>query len=151
MGYLYLFLYIMSLKKQDNIVLSVTSPSVYRFSKFISTQGTVGYLNTVCCKFTAESVSDKILKTGYIGWSYRQEFSVLFFFWLTVYGLHAKVREVSLLILFRNALSFNVVHAYTRFVDVKYCLLSPRKAFARDYGITGVRLSVCLFVCYHDN
>jgi len=31
----------------------------------------------------------------------------------------------------------------------------PTKAFARDYGITGVRLSVCLFVClfvcYHDN
>ena len=27
----------------------------------------------------------------------------------------------------------------------------PAKAFARDYGITGVRLSVCLFVCYHDN
>ena len=27
----------------------------------------------------------------------------------------------------------------------------PAKAFARDYGITGVGLSVCLFVCYHDN
>ena len=27
----------------------------------------------------------------------------------------------------------------------------PAKDFARDYGITGVRLSVCLFVCYHDN
>jgi len=31
----------------------------------------------------------------------------------------------------------------------------PAKAFARDYVITGVRLSVCLFaclsVCYHDN
>jgi len=41
-------------------------------------------------------------------------------------------------------------------------LIMPAKAFARDYGITGVRLSVCqtdrqtnvrrcLFVCYHDN
>ena len=31
----------------------------------------------------------------------------------------------------------------------------PREAFARDYVITGVGLSVCLsvclFVCYHDN
>jgi len=27
----------------------------------------------------------------------------------------------------------------------------PAKAFARDYGITGVRLSVCLSVCCHDN
>ena len=27
-------------------------------------------------------------------------------------------------------------------------LVIPAKAFARDYGITGVR---CLFVCYHDN
>ena len=27
----------------------------------------------------------------------------------------------------------------------------PAKAFARDYGITGIRLSVCLSVCYHDN
>ena len=31
----------------------------------------------------------------------------------------------------------------------------PAKAFARDYVITGVGLSVCLsvclFVCYHDN
>ena len=27
----------------------------------------------------------------------------------------------------------------------------PAKAFARDYGITGVGLSVCLSVCYHDN
>ena len=26
-------------------------------------------------------------------------------------------------------------------------LVIPAKAFARDYGITGVRLSVCLFVC----
>ena len=38
------------------------------------------------------------------------------------------------------------------------CLLFqiiPTKAFARNYGITGIRLSVCLFVClfvsYHDN
>jgi len=30
-------------------------------------------------------------------------------------------------------------------------LVIPTKAFARDYEITGVRLSVCLFVCYHDN
>ena len=30
-------------------------------------------------------------------------------------------------------------------------LVIPAKAFARDYGITGVRLSVCLSVCYHDN
>ena len=30
-------------------------------------------------------------------------------------------------------------------------LIIPAKAFAKDYGITGVRLSVCLFVCYHDN
>ena len=26
-----------------------------------------------------------------------------------------------------------------------------KSAKARDYGITGVRLSVCLSVCYHDN
>ena len=30
-------------------------------------------------------------------------------------------------------------------------IVIPAKAFAMDYGITGVRLSVCLFVCYHDN
>jgi len=34
-------------------------------------------------------------------------------------------------------------------------IIIPAKAFARDYVITGVRLSVqmsvCLFVCYHDN
>jgi len=30
-------------------------------------------------------------------------------------------------------------------------LIIPATAFARDYVITGVRLSVCLFVCYHDN
>ena len=34
-------------------------------------------------------------------------------------------------------------------------LIIPAKAFARDYGITGVGLSVhlsgCLSVCYHDN
>ena len=34
-------------------------------------------------------------------------------------------------------------------------LVIPAKAFARDYVITGVGLSVCLFVClsvcYHDN
>ena len=29
-------------------------------------------------------------------------------------------------------------------------VIIPAKAFARDYGITSVRLSVCLFVCYHD-
>ena len=27
----------------------------------------------------------------------------------------------------------------------------PRESFREDYGITGVRLSVCLFVCYYDN
>jgi len=27
----------------------------------------------------------------------------------------------------------------------------PAKAFARDYVITGVGLSVCLSVCHHDN
>ena len=26
-------------------------------------------------------------------------------------------------------------------------IIIPAKAFARDYGITGVRLSVCLSVC----
>ena len=31
------------------------------------------------------------------------------------------------------------------------CLIIPAKAFARDYVITGVGLSVCLSVCYHDN
>jgi len=30
-------------------------------------------------------------------------------------------------------------------------IIIPAKAFARDYGITGVRLSVVLFVCYLDN
>jgi len=30
-------------------------------------------------------------------------------------------------------------------------VIIPVKAFARDYGITGVGFSVCLFVCYHDN
>jgi len=30
-------------------------------------------------------------------------------------------------------------------------VIIPAKAFARDYVITGVRLSVCLSVCYHDN
>ena len=34
-------------------------------------------------------------------------------------------------------------------------IIIPAKAFARDYVITGVGLSVCLsvclFVCYHDN
>ena len=30
-------------------------------------------------------------------------------------------------------------------------LVIPAKAFARDYVITGVGSSVCLFVCYHDN
>jgi len=30
-------------------------------------------------------------------------------------------------------------------------VIIPAKAFARDYVITGVGLSVCLFVCYHDN
>ena len=29
------------------------------------------------------------------------------------------------------------------------CIIIPAKA--RDYGITGVGLSVCLSVCYHDN
>ena len=33
---------------------------------------------------------------------------------------------------------------------LKY-LIIPAKAFARDYVITGVGLSVCLSVCYHDN
>ena len=37
----------------------------------------------------------------------------------------------------------------------QYLIIIPAKAFARDYVITGVRLSVCLsvclFVCYHDN
>ena len=28
-----------------------------------------------------------------------------------------------------------------------YTFIIPAKAFARDYGITGVRLLVCLFVC----
>ena len=34
-----------------------------------------------------------------------------------------------------------------------YCsrVIIPAKAFARDYVITGVGLSVCLFVCFHDN
>ena len=31
----------------------------------------------------------------------------------------------------------------------EYHFIIPAKA--RDYGITGVGLSVCLFVCYHDN
>jgi len=30
-------------------------------------------------------------------------------------------------------------------------IVIPAKAFARDYGITGVRLSVRLSVCHHDN
>ena len=30
-------------------------------------------------------------------------------------------------------------------------VIIPAKAFARDYVITGVRLSVCLSVCYHYN
>ena len=30
-------------------------------------------------------------------------------------------------------------------------IIIPAKAFARDYVITGVGLSVCLSVCYHDN
>jgi len=35
---------------------------------------------------------------------------------------------------------------------IKYAsIIIPAKAFARDYVITGVGLSVCLFVCYHDN
>jgi len=45
-----------------------------------------------------------------------------------------------------------LVCEYQRLLSVKhYCsdstLVIPAKAFARDYGITGVRLSVCLFVC----
>jgi len=30
-------------------------------------------------------------------------------------------------------------------------IIIPAKAFTRDYIITGVGLSVCLSVCYHDN
>ena len=30
-------------------------------------------------------------------------------------------------------------------------IIIPAKAFAMDYVITGVGLSVCLFVCYDDN
>jgi len=42
---------------------------------------------------------------------------------------------------------------YTPFPALLYRLpfIIPTKAFARDYGITGVRMSVCLFVSYHDN
>ena len=40
-------------------------------------------------------------------------------------------------------------------INIVMVVIIPAKAFARDYGITGVRLSVCLFVClfvcYHDN
>ena len=44
------------------------------------------------------------------------------------------------------ALFFINCHKYIQLV-----LVIPVKAFVRDYGITGVHLSVCLFVCYHDN
>jgi len=36
------------------------------------------------------------------------------------------------------------------FVVDKLDVIIPTKAFARDYVITGVGLSVCLYVCYHD-
>ena len=41
----------------------------------------------LCCKFTTESVSEKVRKSVNIWWSYGQEFGVLFF-WLTVYTLY---------------------------------------------------------------
>jgi len=45
------------------------------------------------------------------------------------------------------------IQAYASFAD--QLIFIPAKAFVRDYGITGVRLSVrlsvCLSVCYHDN
>jgi len=43
----------------------------------------------------------------------------------------------------------------TAFSSCRMSLVIPAKAFARDYVITGVSLSVCLsvclYVCYHDN
>jgi len=40
----------------------------------------------------------------------------------------------------------------TYFVDSgSKCANYPRESFRGDYVITGVRLSVCLSVCYHDN
>ena len=32
-------------------------------------------------------------------------------------------------------------------INIVMVVIIPAKAFSRDYGITGVRLSVCLFVC----
>jgi len=36
--------------------------------------------------------------------------------------------------------------AFGRTTNILYLLIIPAKAFARDYVITGVGLSVCLFV-----
>jgi len=38
-------------------------------------------------------------------------------------------------------------HKLIPYSSLLYFLVIPAKAFARDYVITGVRLSVCLFVC----
>ena len=38
-----------------------------------------------------------------------------------------------------------------RILTKLFIIIIPAKAFASYYVITGVGLSVCLFVCYHDN
>ena len=41
----------------------------------------------------------------------------------------------------------SVLFLYIRIYITNCIFVIPAKAFARDYGITGVRLSVCLSVC----
>jgi len=48
--------------------------------------------------------------------------------------------------------AIRLTRSKARLIEIKNrILIIPAKAFARDYVITGVGLSVCLSVCYHDN
>ena len=62
-----------------------------------------------------------------------------------------RLENPSLFYFKRYCVSAEEISLLLRILTKLFIIIIPAKAFARDNVITGVGLSVCLFVCYHDN